>query len=141
MDENGYGYGSGAYKRIRSESYQPVSLNHYHSVASFDQSSSALLIDRMFNHLAKETEVMREWITLEKERFNRDALRRKEEAEREERREKSFLETLMKMQEQTFAFLAKQNLTPGKWPSSLVESLKSSASTQNAISTLEEETA
>lgn len=49
---------------------------------------------------------MRDWIKLEKERFNREAARRKEEHEREERREKAFLDTLMRMQEQTFSFLA-----------------------------------
>lgn len=66
-----------------------------------------MLIDRMFAHLAKETEVMREWVTLERERLTQEVTRRKEETEREERREKAFLATLTRMQEQMFAYLSK----------------------------------
>lgn len=76
----------------------------------FESSSSALLIDRMFAHLAKETEVMREWVNLERERLTQEINRRKEESERDERREKAFLQVLMKMQEQMFTFLSKQQL-------------------------------
>lgn len=85
------------------------SSQHYHT---FDSSSSALLIDRMFAHLAKETEVMREWVHLERERLSQEVSRRREENEREERREKCFLGTLTKMQEQMFAYLAKQPQPP-----------------------------
>ncbi|XP_074602719.1 uncharacterized protein LOC141856334 [Brevipalpus obovatus] len=68
--------------------------------------SLTVLIDRMFSHLSKESEIMKDWIKLERERADRDAQRRKEEQEREERLEKLFMETLTKMQEQTFNFLA-----------------------------------
>ncbi|OTF77556.1 hypothetical protein BLA29_010540 [Euroglyphus maynei] len=57
-----------------------------------DTSASALLIDRMFSHLSKETEVMREWVNLERERLAQEVARRKEEKDREERREKIFLD-------------------------------------------------
>ena len=76
----------------------------------FENSSSALLIDRMFAHLSKETEVMREWVGLERERLTQEISRRKEENERDERREKAFLQHLMRMQEQMFSFLSKQQL-------------------------------
>lgn len=83
----------------------------YAHLASLDPTSSALLIDRMFAHLSKETEVMREWVTLERERLEREAVRRREETERDERREQAFLSTLMKMQEQMLNFLKGQNFT------------------------------
>ena len=101
-------------KRLRSDSnpsayYQHNSDSSNQPNASYEgqhpPTASALLIDRIFKHLTKETEVMREWISLEKERFEREATRRKEENEREERREKAFLDTLMKMQEHTFKAL------------------------------------
>ncbi|RWS31054.1 hypothetical protein B4U80_06390 [Leptotrombidium deliense] len=116
-------------KRMRTDSnatLQQQYQNQYQTVNSFDNSSSALLIDRMFTHLAKETEVMREWVNLERERLSQEVTRRKEESEREERREKCFLQTLMKMQEQMLAFLSKQQLQPVS--SSL---LSASLSTQN----------
>ena len=52
--------------------------------------------------------MMREWINLERERLAQEIARRKEEKEREERREKSFLEVLTKLQDQVFTFLSKQ---------------------------------
>ena len=101
-------------KRLRTDSN--ATFHHYQnqfkSMNNFDNGSSAILIEKMFNHLAKETEVLREWITLEKERLNRENVRRKEDCEREERREKLFFQTLMKMQEQTFSFLSKQKYLP-----------------------------
>lgn len=116
-----------AYKRMRSEvSNQSHNLNNLsnlnnHSLnfnnnqaqsnAAFDIASnydcSAILIDRMFSHLTKETEVMREWVVLERERLRQEITRKKEESDREERREKQFLNTLMKMQSQMFDFLAR----------------------------------
>jgi hypothetical protein len=75
--------------------------------SSFESSSCALLIDRMFAHLGKETEVMREWVQLERERLSQEVVRRREEKEREERREKVFLNTLSTMQEQMFSYLSK----------------------------------
>ncbi|RWS13106.1 hypothetical protein B4U79_14852 [Dinothrombium tinctorium] len=101
-------------KRIRTDSNATLQQygSQYQNVNSFDNSSSALLIDRMFTHLAKETEVMREWVNLERERLSQEVTRRKEESEREERREKCFLQTLMKMQEQMLGFLSKQQLQP-----------------------------
>ena len=63
----------------------------------------------MFAHLAKETEVMREWVHLERERLSQEVARRREENDREERREKVFLSTLTKMQEQMFTYLAKNS--------------------------------
>lgn len=92
-------------KRLRSDSN--ISSAHTAQFQNFDNSSSALLIDRMFAHLAKETEVMREWVHLERERLSQEVARRREENEREERREKVFLATLTKMQEQMFTYLAK----------------------------------
>lgn len=70
-----------------------------------DTSASALLIDRMFSHLSKETEVMREWVNLERERLAQEVARRKEEKDREERREKIFLDVLNKLQERIFNVL------------------------------------
>ena len=93
-------------KRLRSGS--TISSNQQ-LFQSFDNSASALLIDRMFAHLAKETEVMREWVTLERERLTQEVSRRKEETEREERREKAFLATLTRMQEQMFSYLSKHS--------------------------------
>lgn len=91
-------------KRMRSDSTLSSVQQQFQN---FDSSSSALLIDRMFAHLAKETEVMREWVHLERERLSQEVTRRREENEREERREKCFLATLTKMQEQMFSYLAK----------------------------------
>jgi len=53
---------------------------------------------------------MREWVGLERERLAQEVSRRKEENERDERREKAFLQHLMRMQEQMFSFLSKQQL-------------------------------
>jgi len=92
-------------KRLRSDSN--ISSSHTAQFQNFDSSSSALLIDRMFAHLAKETEVMREWVHLERERLSQEVSRRREEHDREERREKVFLSTITKMQEQMFTYLAK----------------------------------
>ncbi|KAI1290242.1 Zinc finger and SCAN domain-containing protein 29 [Halotydeus destructor] len=103
-------------KRLRSDS--TMSSLHQQQFASFDSSSSALLIDRMFAHLAKETEVMREWVHLERERLSQEVSRRREENEREERREKVFLATLTKMQDQMFAYLAKSSQNGSECPNS-----------------------
>lgn len=78
-------------------------------IANNNFESSTLLIDRMFSHLTKETEVMREWVVLERERLSQEIQRKKEENEREERREKLFLSTLTKMQESMFNFLARSS--------------------------------
>lgn len=59
----------------------------------------------MFAHLSKETEVMREWVNLERERLAQEVARRKDEKEREERREKSFLDVLTKLQQQVLGFI------------------------------------
>ena len=96
---------------------------------NFDNSASALLIDRMLAHLAKETEVMREWVTLERERLTQEVTRRKEETEREERREKAFLATLTRMQEQMFAYLSKQQQQQSIHPSSVISSQSSPCNT------------
>jgi len=96
-------------KRSRVDSN--AAQQQYQTVAAFDASSSALLIDRMFAHLAKETEVMREWVNLERDRLSQEVSRRREESERDERREKSFLQVLMKMQEQMFSFLGTKQLS------------------------------
>jgi hypothetical protein len=77
----------------------------------------------MFAHLAKETEVMREWVTLERERLTQEVTRRREETEREERREKAFLTTLTRMQEQMFSYLSKHS--PQLHPSSAISSQSS----------------
>lgn len=103
-------------KRSRSDSNLTQQQYNQYQNTSFENSSSALLIDRMFAHLAKETEVMREWVSLERERLSQEVSRRREESEREERREKVFLQTLMKMQEQMFTFLSKQQLLPPSSP-------------------------
>jgi hypothetical protein len=95
-------------KRCRID--QSMGQSQYSMNSVFENSSSALLIDRMFAHLSKETEVMREWVNLERERLAQEVSRRKEENERDERREKAFLSHLMKMQEQMFTFLSKQQL-------------------------------
>lgn len=91
--------------------FASTAANPYGAFGSLDPTSSALLIDRMFAHLSKETDVMREWVSLERERLDREAVRRREETERDERREKAFLQTLMQMQEQMLQFLTKQQIT------------------------------
>lgn len=100
-------------KRFRFDnSSAPFSIN-----STLDSTSSALLIDRMFAHLSRETEVMREWVNLERERLAQEIVRRKEEKEREERREKSFLQVLTKLQDQVFNFLSKQHSSYASCPS------------------------
>lgn len=94
---------------IRSRSTSNATYNNYQAQdynSDFDSSQSVVLIDRMFNHLTKEMDIMKDWIKLEKERFQQEAARRKEDNERQERREKAFLTALVKMQEQTFSFLS-----------------------------------
>lgn len=61
-------------KRLRSDSNE--TLQQYQNLNSFDNSSSTLLIDRMFAHLAKETEVLREWVNLERDRLSQEVKRR-----------------------------------------------------------------
>lgn len=75
-------------------------------VSTFDVTSSALLIDRMFAHLSRESENMREWIALEKERLSLERQRRQQEIEREARREKNLVDTLAKYQEQWLTFVS-----------------------------------
>ena len=89
-----------------------INFNNNQASSNFDiannyENSSAILIDRMFSHLTKETEVMREWVVLERERLRQEIARKKEENDREERREKLFLNTLTKMQESMFNFLSR----------------------------------
>lgn len=76
-------------------------------VNTFDVTSSALLIDRMFAHLSRESENMREWIALEKERLAIEKTRRQQETEREYRRERALMDTLMKFQDNWLAFLSR----------------------------------
>lgn len=76
-------------------------------VNTFDVTSSALLIDRMFAHLSRESENMREWIALEKERLALERARRQQETEREVRRERILIDTLMRFQEQWLSFLSR----------------------------------
>lgn len=117
------------FKRMRSEANNASHLSNLNNLSNqlnnhtinfnnpqqFDiannnfENSSTLLIDRMFSHLTKETEVMREWVVLERERLSQEIQRKKEENEREERREKLFLSTLTKMQESMFNFLARSS--------------------------------
>lgn len=75
-------------------------------VTTFDVTSSALLIDRMFAHLSKESQNMREWIALEKERLALERSRRQQENERELKREKALVDTLIKFQEQWLSFVS-----------------------------------
>lgn len=76
-------------------------------VNTFDVTSSALLIDRMFAHLSRESENMREWIALEKERLALERTRRQQETEREVRRERVLIDTLMRFQDQWLSFLSR----------------------------------
>lgn len=76
-------------------------------VNTFDVTSSALLIDRMFAHLSRESENMREWIALEKERLALERAKKAQETEREIRRERVLIDTLMRFQEQWISFIAK----------------------------------
>lgn len=76
-------------------------------VNTFDVTSSALLIDRMFAHLSRESENMREWIALEKERLALERARRQQDTEREVRRERVLIDTLMRFQEQWLSFLSR----------------------------------
>lgn len=76
-------------------------------VNTFDVTSSALLIDRMFSHLSRESENMREWIALEKDRIALERARRVQDSERDSRRERVLIDTLMKFQEQWLSFITK----------------------------------
>lgn len=76
-------------------------------VNTFDVTSSALLIDRMFAHLSRESENMREWIALEKERLAMERARKQQETEREVRRERVLIDTLMRFQDQWLSFLSR----------------------------------
>lgn len=76
-------------------------------VNTFDVTSSALLIDRMFAHLSRESENMREWIALEKDRIAQDKQRRQQEIEREVRRERALIDTLMRFQDQWLSFITR----------------------------------
>lgn len=100
-----------------SQLHQSMYLNPGNS-SSLDATASALLVDRMFNHLAKETEVMREWVQLERERLKDEIERRKNECEREERREAAFLSTLTRMQEQLFTYLSHSTVAKLEGPAS-----------------------
>lgn len=73
-----------------------------------DSPLSAILIDRVFTHLQRETEIMHKWVNLEKEKLALEMERRKEEKEREERREKAFLQILSQLQSQVFSMISKQ---------------------------------
>lgn len=131
-------------KRSRSELEsngnfnQNAQNNHHHhhnnysqntssSSMPLDTSASALLIDRMFSHLSKETEVMREWVNLERERLAQEVARRKEEKEREERREKIFLDVLNKLQERIFSVLKHHEKSNEQQPTQTPTSSSSSS--------------
>lgn len=139
MDSSQYMTGPPPTKRLRSES--TASMQQQIPYQNFDNSSAALLIDRMFAHLAKETEVMREWVCLERERLKDEVARRKEEVEREERRERAFLSTLSRMQEQMFTYLSKQNTigNPSTVNTSSVVSSQSSPCNNNSDDVVESE--
>lgn len=125
----------------------PQTTGHGHpansnGVGNIDNSAFHVLIDRMFAHLSRETEVMHEWVNLERERLAQEIARRKEEKEREERREKSFLDVLTKLQSQVFTFLSKQAQVsvptsstadlPAGLPSSVPSSTVAESSTSQA---------
>lgn len=78
-------------------------------INTFDVTSSALLIDRMFAHLSRESENMREWIALEKDRIALEKARRAQEVERESRRERVLIDTLMKFQEQWISYVSRRD--------------------------------
>jgi hypothetical protein len=112
----------------------------------YDNHTSAVLIDRMFAHLSRETDVMREWVVLERERLQHELSRRREEAEREERREHSFLQTLVKMQQQMFDFLSRQRLIQPEAAAAAtaqlaatVASVKSSSADQSGLESPQDE--
>lgn len=98
-------------KKHRSDDYNNHQLfdNSLQQLNSSTTDTAELLIDKMFEHFAKGTEAMREWIKLEERRLEQDIIRKQEERAREERREKKYLEAFVKMQNQMFEFLAKQN--------------------------------
>lgn len=75
--------------------------NPFVSDQKFD---SSLLIDRIFATLDEGTKVMRKWIHLEQERLSQEVIWRKEEMEREERKEKTFISILTRMQDQMFSY-------------------------------------
>ncbi|XP_053212941.1 uncharacterized protein LOC128396392 isoform X2 [Panonychus citri] len=99
---------------LRSRSGSNATYSGYQAQdysSEYDSSQAVILIDRMFVHLTKEMDIMRDWIRLEKERFHQEAARRKEDNERQERREKAFLNALVSMQDQTYRFLAGSSST------------------------------
>lgn len=108
-------------------------------VSTFDVTSSALLIDRMFAHLARESENMREWIALEKERVALDRARRQQENEREARRDKNIEHFITKMNEQWFNFVS--SLDPqlaARLPQRPQLNLNSNLSTSDAATSAEQ---
>jgi hypothetical protein len=102
--KDGQQFGTAA-KRIEIE--PPKAILYQAPVNTFDVTSSALLIDRMFAHLSRESENMREWIALEKDRIALEKARRAQETEREIRRERVLIDTLMKFHEQWISFVSR----------------------------------
>ncbi|KAG9510381.1 hypothetical protein GZH46_01082, partial [Fragariocoptes setiger] len=97
--QNTNGTSSNTDKTPNDSREQPGSSQQFYSasVNNFDVTSSALLIDRMFSHLRNESENMREWLSLEKERLAQEIALRQQEAERDARRERIMLENFDKM--------------------------------------------
>lgn len=65
------------------------------------------LIDKMFDYLAECNHAMLEWVKLEQIRLQQDALRKKEEMENEDRKEKHFVEALISVQNTFINFIKK----------------------------------
>lgn len=112
-------------------------------VNTFDVTSSALLIDRMFAHLSRESENQREWISLEKERIALEKARKQQDVEREARRERVLIETLIKFNDQWLSCFSKldqrltENITPPelKIPPREGRQMETSQQTSNTSST------
>lgn len=99
-NNNGIGQAAGG-SRLTPATATIASHQLYQApVNTFDVTSSALLIDRVFAHLSRESENMREWISLEKERLALERARRQHEADREARRERILVETLVRFQKE-----------------------------------------
>ena len=87
--------------------HRPNENSFYLSPADvYPVDTAALLIDRMFAQISKDTEAKIEWIKLEQSRLLYEEQRRKEDIAREERREKAFFEVMFRIQEIQFAFLS-----------------------------------
>ena len=81
------------------------------ATVAVDVNSSASLIDRMFAQLSQESENMRQRIAIEKDIIALERTRQTQETERELRRERVLIDTLMKYHEQLISVITRLLVT------------------------------